>query len=101
MEKDKEIINLSNQISTLKNNAERLQKIIKEKDMEINSLKSDILSINNDQKIKEDENIILKGKINSLLQELTNRKKEMELISSNNIGNMKNISQAFDTKMLE
>ena len=101
MEKDKEIINLSNQISTLKNNAERLQKIIKEKDMEINSLKSDILSINNDQKIKEDENIILKGKINSLLQEITNRKKEMELISSNNIGNMKNISQAFDTKMLE
>ena len=97
----KEIINLSNQISTLKNNAERLQKIIKEKDMEINSLKSDILSLNNDQKIKEDENIILKGKINSLLQELTNRKKEMELISSNNIGNMKNISQAFDTKMLE
>ena len=56
MEKDKEIINLSNQISTLKNNAERLQKIIKEKDMEINSLKSDILSINNDQKI----NLILK-----------------------------------------
>ena len=101
MEKDKEIINLSNQTTSLKNNIERLQKIIKEKDMEINTLKSDILSINNDQKLKEDENIILKGKINSLIQELTNKKKEIELISTNNIGNLKNISQAFDTKMIE
>ena len=101
MEKDKEIINLSNQTTSLKNNIERLQKIIKEKDMEINTLKSDILSINNDQKLKEDENIILKGKINSLIQELTNKKKEIELISANNVGNLKNISQAFDTKMIE
>ena len=101
MEKDKEIINLSNQNTSLKNSIERFQKIIKEKDMEINTLKSDILSINNEQKLKEDENIILKGKINSLLQELTNRKKEIEFISTNNIGNIKNISQAFDTKMIE
>ena len=101
MEKDKEIINLSNQTNSLKNNIDRLQKIIKEKDMEINSLKSDILTINGDQKLKEEENLLLKNKINSLMQELSNAKKEIELISSNNNGNIKNISQAFNTKMLE
>ena len=101
MDKDKEIINLSNQTTSLKNNIETLQKIIKEKDMEINSLKSDILTLNNDQKLKEEENIILKSKINSLIQELTNTKKEIEVISANNSGNLKNISQAFDTKMME
>ena len=58
MEKDKEIINLSNQTTALKNNLEKLQKIIKEKDMEINSLKSDILTLNSDQKLKEEENTI-------------------------------------------
>ena len=101
MEKDKEIINLSNQTTALKNNLEKLQKIIKEKDMEINSLKSDILTINSDQKLKEEENTILKNKINSLLKELQNTKKEIELINSNNKGNIKNISQAFNTKMIE
>ena len=101
MEKDKEIINLSNQTKSLKNNLDRLQKIIKEKEMEINSLKSDILTLNNDQKLKEEENILLKNKINSLMQELANAKKETELINSNNNGNMKKISQAFNTKMLE
>ena len=101
MEKDKEIINLSNQTTALKNNLEKLQKIIKEKDMEINSLKSDILTINSDQKLKEEENTILKNKINSLLKELQNTKKEIELIKSNNNGNIKNISQAFNTKMIE
>ena len=101
MEKDKEIINLSNQTTALKNNLEKLQKIIKEKDMEINSLKSDILTINSDQKLKEEENTILKNKINSLLKELQNAKKEIELINSNNKGNIKNISQAFNTKMIE
>ncbi len=101
MEKDKEIINLSNQAKSLKNNLDRLQKIIKEKEMEINSLKSDILTLNNDQKLKEEENILLKNKINSLMQELANAKKETELINSNNNGNMKKISQAFNTKMLE
>ena len=101
MEKDKEIINLSNQATALKNNLEKLQKIIKEKDMEINSLKSDILTINSDQKLKEEENTILKNKINSLLKELQNTKKEIELINSNNKGNIKNISQAFNTKMIE
>ena len=100
-EKDKEIINLSNQTTALKNNLEKLQKIIKEKDMEINSLKSDILTINSDQKLKEEENTILKNKINSLLKELQNTKKEIELINSNNKGNIKNISQAFNTKMIE
>jgi chromosome segregation ATPase len=77
MDKDKEIINLSNQAKTLKNNIERLQKIIKEKEMEINTLKSDILTLNNDQKLKEEENKLLKTKINSLIQELTNKKKEI------------------------
>ena len=101
MEKDKEIINLSNQTTALKNNLEKLQKIIKEKDMEINSLKSDILTLNSDQKLKEEENTILKNKINSLLKELQNTKKEIELINSNNKGNIKNISQAFNTKMIE
>ena len=101
MEKDKEIINLSNQTTALKNNLEKLQKIIKEKDMEINSLKSDILTINSDQRLKEEENTILKNKINSLLKELQNTKKEIELINSNNKGNIKNISQAFNTKMIE
>ena len=101
MEKDKEIINLSNQATALKNNLEKLQKIIKDKDMEINSLKSDILTINSDQKLKEEENTILKNKINSLLKELQNTKKEIELINSNNKGNIKNISQAFNTKMIE
>ena len=101
MEKDKEIINLSNQMISLKNNIERFQKMIKEKDMEINTLKSDILTLNNDQKLKEEENIILKNKINSLLKELTNSKKEIELINSNNKGNIQNISQAFNTKMIE
>ena len=101
MEKDKEIINLSNQTNSLKNSIEKLQKIIKEKDMEINSLKSDILTLNSDQKLKEEENIILKNKINSLMQEISSSKKEIELISSNNDGNMKNMSQAFNTKMLE
>ena len=101
MEKDKEIINLSNQAKSLKNNMETLQKLIKEKDMEINSLKSDILTLNSDQKLKEEENIILKNKINSLLQELSSAKKEIELINSNNDGNIKKISQAFNTKMLE
>ena len=101
MDKDKEIINLSNQTTSLKNNIESLQKIIKEKDMEINSLKSDILTLTNDQKLKEEENVILKAKINSLIQELTNSKKEIETISVNNNDNLKNISQAFDTKMIE
>ena len=101
MEKDKEIINLSNQTNSLKNSIEKLQKIIKEKDMEINTLKSDILTLNSDQKLKEEENIILKNKINSLMQEISSSKKEIELISSNNDGNMKNMSQAFNTKMLE
>ena len=101
MDKDKEIINLSNQAKTLKNNIERLQKIIKEKEMEINTLKSDILTLNNDQKLKEEENKLLKTKINSLIQELTNKKKEIELITSHNSGNIKNMAQAFDTKMIE
>ena len=42
MEKDKEIINLSNINISLKNQIEQLQKSLNEKSMEISSLKSDL-----------------------------------------------------------
>ena len=101
MEKDKEIIHLSNQNISLKNQIEQLQKALKEKDMEINTLKADLSSLNTDQKLKEEENNILKKKLEHLSNELTQKQKEMEIISSNNDGNINNINKAFDLHMNE
>ena len=101
MEKDKEIINLSNVITSLKNQIEQFQKVLKEKDMEINSLKSDLSTINSDQKLREEENNILKHKLNILTEELSKKNKKIEIISSNNTGNLNNINKAFDVHMLE
>ena len=101
MEKDKEIINISNINKSLKSQIEQLQKSLKEKEMEINNLKSDLESLINDQKLKDEENNILKSKINSLNNELIQKNNEIEIISSNNTGNINNINKAFDTHMDE
>ena len=101
MEKDKEIINLSNANASLRNQIEQFQKILKEKDMEINSLKSDISTLNSDQKLKEEENNLLKNRINDLSNEIVQRKKEIETISTKNNGNINNINKAFDIHMSE
>ena len=94
MEKDKEIINLSNVNASLRNQLEQFLKALKEKDMEINSLKSDISALNSDQKLNEEENNILKNRINDLSSEIIQRKKEIETISANNNGNINNINKA-------
>jgi chromosome segregation ATPase len=91
MEKDKEIINLSNANASLRNQIEQFQKVLKEKDMEINSLKSDMSTLNSDQKLKEEENNILKNRINDLSSEIVQRKKEIEAISAKNNGNNKKL----------
>ena len=101
MEKDKEIINLSNLNISLKNQIGQLQKILKEKDMELNSLKSDLSTLNSDQKLREEENNILKNKLNIISEELSKKNKEIEIISSNNTGNMNNLNKAFDAHMFE
>ena len=66
MEKDKEIISLSNINISLKNRIDQLQKSLKEKEIEINSLKSDLLSLNEDQKLKEEEYNLLKNNFYSI-----------------------------------
>ena len=101
MEKDKEIINLSNANASLRNQIEQFQKILKEKDMEINSIKSDMSTLNSDQKLKEEENNILKNRINDLSSEIVQKKKEIEAISTKNNGNINNINKAFDIHMSE
>jgi len=101
MEKDKKIINLSNINISLKNKIEQFQKALKEKDMELSSLKADLSSLNNDQKLKDEENNSLKNRINSLSDQITQKKKEMEIIEKKNNDNISNINKTFDLHMNE
>ena len=101
MDKDKKIINLSNINISLKNKIEKYQKALKEKDMELNSLKADLSSLNNDQKLKDEENNSLKNRINSLSDQITQKQKEIEKITEKNNDNISNINKTFDVHMNE
>ena len=86
MDKDKNIIQLSNINKNLKEKNETLLNELNNKNLEISSLKEDINSYNNDKKIFEQEiNKYQKeiSELNKIIQE--KNKKIEEIISKNNI----------------
>ena len=83
MEKDKEIMNLSEKNSELNNNLESIKNELKNKNMEISGLKSDIISFNNEKKLFEEEIQKYQDEISQLNNSLKEKDKIIEESNSN------------------
>ena len=101
MEKDKQIIDLSNTNSNLNTQIDSLNKIIKQRDLEIASLKSDIQSLISDKKINAQEINNLKIKVNELNSVVIQKDKQFENISTKNNGDINSIHKALDVNLNE
>ena len=99
MEKDKEIINLSENISKLNKDLENISNELKDKDMEISTLKSDISTINNEKKLYEEELQNNQAEIAKLTNIIKEKDKKIEELNSNNdLSNKKYINLIEDQK---
>ena len=101
MEKDKEIIDLSNTNSNLNTQIDSLNKIIKQRDLEIASLKSDINSLISDKKINAQEINNLKIKVNELNSVVIKKDKQLENFSTKNNGDINSMHKALDINLNE
>jgi chromosome segregation ATPase len=84
MEKDKEIINLSEKNSQLNLNLENISNELKNKNMEISTLKSDIQSLNNEKKLYEEEIQKYQEEISKLNNTINEKNRKIEEFNSNN-----------------
>lgn len=84
MEKDKEIINLSEKNSQLNLNLENISNELKNKNMEISTLKSDIQSLNNEKKLYEEEIQKYQEEISKLNNTINEKDKKIEEFNSSN-----------------
>ena len=99
MEKDKEIINLSENISKLNKDLENISNELKDKYMEISTLKSDISTINNEKKLYEEELQNNQAEIAKLTNIIKEKDKKIEELNSNNdLSNKKYINLIEDQK---
>ena len=90
MEKDKEIMNLTYMNKNLNEKIETLLNEIKNKDLEISSLKIDNNSLNNDKKLFDQEIEKYQKNIIELNKTIQNKNNEIEeIISKNNISSKK------------
>ena len=84
MEKDKEIINLSEKNSQLNLNLENISNELKNKNMEISTLKSDIQSLNNEKKLYEEEIQKYQEEISKLNNTINEKDRKIEEFNSSN-----------------
>ena len=84
MEKDKEIMKLSENNSKLNNNIESIKNELQNKNMEISGLKSDLISLNNEKKLFEEEIQKYQYKISNLNNAIKEKDKIIEKLNSNN-----------------
>ena len=84
MEKDKEIINLSEKNSQLNLNLENISNELKNKSMEISTLKSDIQSLNNEKKLYEEEIQKYQEEISKLNNTINEKDRKIEEFNSSN-----------------
>lgn len=84
MEKDKEIIKLSEKNSQLNLNLENISNELKNKNMEISTLKSDIQSLNNEKKLYEEEIQKYQEEISKLNNTINEKDKKIEEFNSSN-----------------
>ena len=84
MEKDKEIINLSEKNSQLNLNLENISNELKNKNMEISTLKSDIQSLNNEKKLYEEEIQKYQEEISKLNNTINEKNRKIEEFNSSN-----------------
>ena len=84
MEKDKEIMKLSENNSKLNNNMESIKNELQNKNMEISGLKSDIISLNNEKKLLEEEIQKNQDEISNLKNAIKDKDKIVEKLKSNN-----------------
>ena len=93
MEKDKEIINISEKNAQLNSTIENISNELKNKNLEISTLKSDISTLNNEKKLFEEEikkNLDEITKLNDIIKE---KEKIIEEFNSNKeINNKKYLS---------
>ena len=101
MEKDKEIIDLSNTNSNLSTQIDSLNKIIKQRDLEITSLKSDINSLISDKKINAQEINNLKIKVNELNSVIIQKDNQLKNFSTKNNDDVNSIHKALDINLNE
>ena len=84
MEKDKEIIKLSEKNSQLNLNLENISNELKNKSMEISTLKSDIQSLNNEKKLYEEEIQKYQEEISKLNNTINEKDRKIEEFNSSN-----------------
>ena len=84
MEKDKEIIKLSEKNSQLNLNLENISNELKNKNMEISTLKSDIQSLNNEKKLYEEEIQKYQEEISKLNNTINEKNRKIEEFNSSN-----------------
>ena len=84
MEKDKEIIKLSEKNSQLNLNLENISNELKNKNMEISTLKSDIQSLNNEKKLCEEEIQKYQEEISKLNNTINEKNRKIEEFNSSN-----------------
>ena len=84
MEKDKEIIKLSEKNSQLNLNLENISNELKNKNMEISTLKSDIQSLNNEKKLYEEEIQKYQEEISKLNNTINEKDRKIEEFNSSN-----------------
>lgn len=84
MEKDKEIIKLSEKNSQLNLNLENISNELKNKNMEISTLKSDIQSLNNEKKLYEEEIQKYQKEISKLNNTINEKDRKIEEFNSSN-----------------
>ena len=84
MEKDKEIINLSEKNTQLNLNLENISNELKNKNMEISTLKSDIQSLNNEKKLYEEEIQKYQEEISKLNNTINEKDRKIEEFNSSN-----------------
>lgn len=83
MEKDKEIINLSEKNAKLNLELENISNELKNKNMEISTLNTDIISINNEKKLLEEEIKKNQDEILKMTNAIKEKNKIIETLNSN------------------
>ena len=98
-EKDKKLLELTNENKELKNQIENLNNQFQNKNYEILSLRTNITSLESDKKILNDKIIFLNEKISNLNNILENKEKELNDLMNNNDGKIKEINSVFNIHM--
>ena len=99
MEKDKEIINLSTLNKNLTTQLEDISRVLKEKEIQLLSLTTDVSSFENEKKILIEENNQLKSQISELSVELSSKNQTISEISKKNKATVSDINNAFNIQM--